>query len=54
MRYRWAEYLTVVATAMFIPFEVYQLFVQLTLFRLTALLINILIVVFLVWHAEMF
>jgi uncharacterized membrane protein (DUF2068 family) len=54
MRYRWAEYLTVIATALFIPFEMYQLFVHQTLFRLTALIINILIVVFLVRHAEMF
>ena len=54
MRYRWAEYLTVIATALFIPFEVYQLFVHMTLFRWTALIINILIVVFLVRHTEMF
>lgn len=54
MRYRWAEYLTVIATSMFIPFELYELFVQLTLFRVTALVINLLIVVFLVRHKEMF
>jgi uncharacterized membrane protein (DUF2068 family) len=54
MRQRWAEYLTVIATALFIPFEVYQLFVHLTLFRVTALIINILIVAFLIRHTEMF
>ena len=54
MRYRWAEYLTVIATAMFIPFEVYELFVQLTLLRVTALVINVLIVAFLIRHREMF
>jgi uncharacterized membrane protein (DUF2068 family) len=54
MRYRWAEYLTVVATAIFIPFEVYELFVRLTPFRVTALVINVLIVVFLLRHKEMF
>jgi len=54
MGYRWAEYLTVIATAMFIPFEVYELFVELTLFRVTALVINLLILVFLVRHTEMF
>ncbi len=54
MRYRWAEYLTVIATAMFIPFEVYEVFDRLTLFRMAALVINLLIVVFLIRHKEMF
>ena len=54
LRYRWAEYLTVIATALFIPFEVYQLSAHLTVFRVTALVINVLIVVFLVRHTEMF
>lgn len=54
MRYRWAEYLTVIATAMFIPFEVYEVIERLTLFRIAALAINLLIVVFLIRHKEMF
>jgi len=54
MRYRWAEYLTVIATALFIPFEMYQLYVHLTLFRVTALIINVFIVAFLIRHTEMF
>jgi len=54
MRYRWAEYLTIIATAMFIPFELYELFEKLTLFRVAALTINLLIVAFLVRHTEMF
>jgi uncharacterized membrane protein (DUF2068 family) len=54
MRYRWAEYLTVIATALFIPFELYEIFDRLTLFRLAALMINLLIVAFLVRHTEMF
>jgi uncharacterized membrane protein (DUF2068 family) len=51
MGYRWAEYLTIIATALFIPFEMYQLFVHLTLFRMTALIINVLIVAFLIRNA---
>jgi uncharacterized membrane protein (DUF2068 family) len=54
MGYRWAEYLTIIATALFIQFEMYQLFVHLTLFRVTALIINVLIVVFLIRNTEMF
>jgi uncharacterized membrane protein (DUF2068 family) len=53
-RYRWAEYLTVVATGMFIPFEVYEVIDQLTPLRLGALVINVLIVIFLARHKELF
>ena len=53
-RYRWAEYLTVVATALFIPFEVYAIFEELTFLRIGALVINILIVIFLAKHKELF
>lgn len=53
-RYRWAEYLTVIATGMFIPFEIYEVIDQLTLLRLGALVINVLIVVFLARHKELF
>ena len=54
MRYRWAEFLTITATAMFIPFELYELFDKLTLFRFAALTINVLIVAFLIRHTELF
>jgi uncharacterized membrane protein (DUF2068 family) len=53
-RYRWAEYLTVVATGLFIPFEVYKVIDELTPLRLWALVINILIVIFLARHKELF
>lgn len=53
-RYRWAEYLTVIATGMFIPFEIYEVIDQLTPLRLGALVINVLIVVFLARHKELF
>jgi uncharacterized membrane protein (DUF2068 family) len=53
-RYRWAEYLTVVATGMFIPFEVYEIIVRVTPLRIGALVINVLVVIFLAKHKELF
>jgi uncharacterized membrane protein (DUF2068 family) len=47
---RWAEYLTVIATASFIPFEVYELILKRTWPRVGALLINILVVLYLLYR----
>jgi len=44
----WAEYLTIVATMSFIPFEVYQLTRRFTPVRLGALVVNVAIVGYLV------
>ena len=46
---RWAEYLTVIATASFVPLEVYELVKDVTLPRTAALLANLLVVAYLVW-----
>jgi len=54
MRYRWAEYLTVIATAAFIPFEIHELIRKPGLLSVFALLINVLIVLFLARHKELF
>jgi uncharacterized membrane protein (DUF2068 family) len=51
----WAEYLTIVATTSFVPFEVYELTRRLTPVRLGALVVNVGIVGYLVarrWHAR--
>ena len=45
---RWAEYLTVIATASFVPLEVYELVKDVTLPRIAALLANLLVVAYLV------
>ena len=45
---RWAEYLTVVATASLVPLEVYELGRHPSAVRVTALLVNLAIVVYLV------
>ena len=47
LRKRWAEYLVVIATALFIPLEVYELTRRFTLIRLAVLVANLLIVLFL-------
>ena len=44
---RWAEYLTIVATASFIPFEIYELVKEMTAPRMTALVLNVAVVVYL-------
>ncbi len=43
---RWAEYLTAIATALFIPFEIYEILQRPTWVRFAALAINI----FVVWY----
>lgn len=47
---RWAEYLTVIATASFIPFEIFELTQRLTYPRAGALVINIGVVGYLIWR----
>ena len=49
---RWAEYLTVIATASFIPFEVFELARRLTYPRAAALIINICVVAYLIWRLK--
>ena len=51
---RWAEYLTVVATATFIPFEIYELAQRVTWLRIGALVINVAVVVYLVVAKRLF
>jgi uncharacterized membrane protein (DUF2068 family) len=45
----WAEYLTVIATSLLIPFELYELVVHPTLWKAGGILVNVLIVAYLVW-----
>jgi hypothetical protein len=45
---RWAEWLTIVATALLIPLELYELFQRVTAVRCLALVVNVLVVVYLV------
>ena len=47
---RWAEYLTIVATASFIPFEAFEFAQRATVLRGGALVLNIAVVAYLVAH----
>jgi uncharacterized membrane protein (DUF2068 family) len=51
---RWAEYLTVVATAGLMPFEILSLIDRITLIRVGAFLINLAIVIWLAWRKRLF
>ena len=46
---RWGEYFAMVATSIFLPYEIYDLTVKVTWLRVGALLINILLVIYLIW-----
>lgn len=54
MRRRWAEWLTVIATSLFIPLELYEVIQQQTMVRIGALVINVAIVYYLAKHKELF
>ena len=47
---RWAEYLTVIATGSFIPFEGYELYREFTPLRLAALAVNVAVVAYLIYR----
>jgi uncharacterized membrane protein (DUF2068 family) len=49
-RRRWAEYLTVVATCLFVPLEVWELARHATLLKVGGLVVNLAIVDYLVWN----
>ena len=51
---RWAEYLTVVATAGFLPFEIRELMARVSVLRVGALVVNLVILVYLVYAKRLF
>src|SRR5207253_9918040 len=51
---RWAEYLTAVATAGFLPFEIDELTKRVTALRVGALVVNVAILVWLVRRKHLF
>ncbi|HYT13741.1 MAG TPA: DUF2127 domain-containing protein [Candidatus Nitrosopolaris sp.] len=54
MRRRWAEYLTVFATGVLIPYEAYEVVRHITLFKVGALLLNVAVVVYLAYRKRLF
>ncbi|HEY7280443.1 MAG TPA: DUF2127 domain-containing protein [Actinomycetota bacterium] len=51
---RWAEYLTAIATAGFLPFEIKEIVDKVTFLRVAALVVNIAILVWLLWRKRLF
>jgi uncharacterized membrane protein (DUF2068 family) len=49
LRKRWAEYVTILSTAGFIPLEVYEIAKRINFLRIAVLLVNIAIVAYLIW-----
>ena len=46
MQFRWAEYMTVITTSLFVPFEIYELYERFTIIRIAIIAVNI----FVVWY----
>ncbi len=51
---RWGEYFAVVATSLFLPWEIYEVSQRVTALRVVLLLINIAAVVWLIWSKRLF
>src|SRR5207245_2852818 len=54
MRRRWAEYLTVIATGILIPYEAYEVVKHVTLFKVGALLLSLAVVGYLAYRKRLF
>jgi uncharacterized membrane protein (DUF2068 family) len=51
---RWAEYLTFISTAVFLPFEVYEIIHNGTFLKLLGFAINVVVVVYLLYRKRLF
>jgi uncharacterized membrane protein (DUF2068 family) len=51
---RWGEYFAVVATSVFIPFEVHEILKKVTWLRIAAFVVNVAAVVYLLWSKRLF
>jgi uncharacterized membrane protein (DUF2068 family) len=54
MRRRWAEYLTVIATGVLIPYELFEVIHRPTVFKVGALLLNVAVVGYLAYRKRLF
>lgn len=54
LKRRWAEYLTVVATGLLIPFEVWEVLHRQTLLRVGGLILNVAVVIYLAYRKRLF
>ena len=51
---RWGEYAAVVATSLFVPVEIHEIMVVVTWIRVSALVINLFAVAYLLWTKRLF
>jgi uncharacterized membrane protein (DUF2068 family) len=51
---RWAEYLTAIATAGFLPFEVHEMLERITVLRVGSFVVNVALLLFLLWNKRLF
>jgi uncharacterized membrane protein (DUF2068 family) len=51
---RWAEYLTFVATTVLVPYEVYELTLSVSVFKIITLVINLAVVIYLLFAKRLF
>ena len=54
LKRRWAEYLTVIATGLLIPYEVFEVYRRQTPLRVGGLLLNVAVVAYLAWRKRLF
>jgi len=48
LEYAWAAHLTVVSTSLLIPFELYEIFEQASMLRVSVLVLNLIVVLYLI------
>jgi uncharacterized membrane protein (DUF2068 family) len=51
---RWGEYVAVVATSLFVPLEIYEILVVVTWLRVSALILNLFAVAYILWTKRLF
>jgi uncharacterized membrane protein (DUF2068 family) len=51
---RWAEYLTFIATTVLIPYEVYELYLRVSVLKLVAFAVNVLVAAYLLYAKRLF
>ncbi len=51
---RWAEYLTFVATTVLIPYEIYELYLRMSVVKLVAFVLNVLVAAYLLYAKRLF
>ena len=51
---RWAEYLTFVVTTLLIPYEIYELVLRLSVFKIIAFVLNVLVAAYLLYAKRLF